>query len=421
MKGILILLLFFPALLKAQENKLLRLNDVYDLALKNYPLLKQKDILKQTADFNLDILEKGFMPMFSISGQASYQSDVTSVKIPIPGFTVIQPSKDQYKLLADVSQLLYDGGNIQEQKKLQRINEDAEQQKLEVELYKIKERVNQLFLGVLYLDEQLKLTALVKQDLETGFAKTEAQVNNGIAFRSNLNVLKAELIRNEQRVIELLATRKGYTDVIGLFIHSRLPADVKLEKPDVGKTILTGSIQRPELKWYSAQSKLIAGQRNLADARNRPKASLFVQGGYGRPGLNFLTNDFTPFYTAGLRFSWAFGGLYTIKKEKQLLDLNKRSVEIQQETFLLNTSSSLLMQQSELEKLQLLIAKDEDIIALRIKVKDAAKAQLDNGVITSNDYLREMNAEDQARQSLITHQVQLLQAQINYQTISGNQ
>jgi hypothetical protein len=72
-----------------------------------------------------------------------------------------------------------------------------------------------------------------------------------------------------------------------------------------------------------------------------------------------------------------------------------------------------------LDKLNLLIAKDAEIIDLRVKVKEAAKAQLENGVITANDYLREVNAEDQGRQSLITHQVQLLQAQINYQTISG--
>lgn len=69
--------------------------------------------------------------------------------------------------------------------------------------------------------------------------------------------------------------------------------------------------------------------------------------------------------------------------------------------------------------MNLLIAGDEEIITLRASVKDAAKAQLENGVITANDYLREVNAEDQSRQALITHQIQLLQAQINYQIISG--
>ena len=163
------------------------------------------------------------------------------------------------------------------------------------------------------------------------------------------------------------------------------------------------------------------GQYKLIDSRNKPKASIFLQSGYGKPGLNLLKDEFAFFYTTGIRFNWAFGGLYTQKKEKQLIDLNKKFVAIQKETFLLNTNTALKQQQSEVDKLKQLIGKDNEIIGLRIKVKDAAKAQLENGVITANDYLREVNAEDQSRQSLITHQIQLLQSQINYQTILGKQ
>lgn len=148
---------------------------------------------------------------------------------------------------------------------------------------------------------------------------------------------------------------------------------------------------------------------------------MFVQGGYGKPGLNFLKNEFAFFYTTGLRLNWNFGGLYTRQNEKKLVEISQQSINVQKDVFLLNTNTQLKQQQSEIEKLQKLIAADNEIIDLRIKVKDAAKAQLENGVITANDYLREVNAEDQSRQSLITHQVQLLQAQINYQTISGKQ
>jgi outer membrane protein TolC len=137
--------------------------------------------------------------------------------------------------------------------------------------------------------------------------------------------------------------------------------------------------------------------------------------------LNMLTNDFDLYYIGGVRFNWSLSNLYTKKKEKELVEINKRAVDIQKETFLLNTNTQLKQQQSEIDKLNQLVATDNDIISLRQEVKDAAKAQLENGVITANDYLREVNAEDQARQSRITHQLQLLQAQINYQTISGKQ
>lgn len=415
----LILLLLLPVIAGAQQTSL-TLAKAYTLAQQNYPVIKQRDLLKQTTNINIDNLSKGFLPQFSLSGQASYQSDVTQIKIPVPGINIESLSKDQYKVLADVSQLVYDGGVIKQQKNLQQLSEATEQQKVEVELYKLKERINQIYLGVLFLDEQLKQVDLVKTDLNNGISRTEAQVKNGVAFRSNLNTLKAESLKTEQRAIEIAATRKGLIDVLSLFINQTLQPDILLEKPPAAVALST-DIKRPELSLYTTQEKFLNGQYSLIDSKNRPKASVFFQSGYGRPGLNFLNNDFDLFYTTGLRFAWNFGGLYTQKKEKQLIEVNKKMVEIQKETFLLNTNTSLKQQQSEVDKLQQLISKDNAIIELRLSVKEAAKAQLENGVISANDYLREVNAEDQARQSLITHQVQLLQAQINYQTISGKQ
>ena len=419
-KQLLFILLLLPLLTMAQQLTSLSLSKAYQLSEQNYPLIKQRELLKQTAAINIDNLSKGFLPQFSVSGQASYQSDVTQVNIPIPGIKITPPSKDQYKLVADVNQLVFDGGLIKEQKNIQQLNEAAEQQKVEVELYKLKERINQLFLGVLYLDEQLHQNTLIQQDLNIGIKKTEALVNNGVAFRSNLNVLKAELLKAEQRAIEIRASRKGYTEVLGLFINQPLADTVVLEKPETSMTV-TNDIQRPELKLYSTQEKLLAGQYKIIDARNKPKASLFAQGGYGRPGLNFLNNEFALFYTTGVRLNWSFGGWYTQKKEKQLIDINTKFIGIQKETFLLNTNTALMQQNAEINKLQQLLAKDNEIIALRISIKEAAVAQLENGVITASDYWREVNAEDQAIQSKISHNVQLLQAQINYQTISGKQ
>jgi len=422
MKRLLLIIINYSLLIinpAAQEP--LSLQKAYDLAQQNYPLVKQRELIKQTTGYTVDNLNKGFLPQISLNGQATYQSEVTQVKIPVPGVTVDPLSKDQYKILADVNQLIYDGGMIKQQKAIQQLNEQSEQQKVEVELYKLKERINQLFLGVLFLDEQLKQVELVTADLNNGIKRVQAQVDNGVAFRSNLNVLKAELLKAEQRTIELRSTRKGFIDVLGLFTGQPLPEDTRLEKPVAAAPVIATAIQRPELKLYAAQEKLLGSQLKLVDSRNKPKASLFWQGGYGRPGLNFLKNEFAFFYTTGLRLNWSLGGLYTQKREKQLIELNQKTINIQQEVFEFNTNTQLKQQHAEIDKLEKLIATDNAIIDLRRKVKEAAKAQLENGVITANDYLREVNAEDQSRQSLISHQVQLLQAQINYQTILGKQ
>lgn len=419
MKRLLLLLLIaFSLDTGAQPLQQLSLATAWELVQKNYPAVKQKDLVRQTAGISVENLQKVFLPQFSISGQATYQSDVTSVPISIPGFSIEAPNKDQYKLVADVNQLIYDGGLTREQKALQQLNAKVEDQKVEVELYKVKERINQLFLSILYLDEQLKQVELVKKDIETGIKKVEAQVQNGVAFKSNLNMLKAELLKTGQRTVEVSTSRKGLVAALSLFVGQELSEQVQLEQP-VSLLVADHNINRPELKLYSEQENLINQQDKLILAKNQPKASLFAQAGYGRPGLNMLKNDFAFYSIGGLRFNWSLAGLYTKKKEKEQVQVNKKIVEVQKETFLLNTNAQLKQQQAEIDKLQQLIRSDEEIISLRKTVTEAAKAQLENGVITANDFLKEVNAEDMARQSLITHRVQLLQSQINYQTILG--
>jgi outer membrane protein TolC len=406
---------------QAQDNSRLTLQQAYDLARQNYPLIKQKDLVRQTANLTIENLRKGFLPQLNITGQATYQSEVTSVPVSIPGIKIEEPSKDQYKIQAELSQLVYDGGNTAAQKNVQNANALVEDQKAEVELYKVKDRINQLYLGILLVDAQLNQVAVVKKDIQSGIQKVEAQVKNGTAFRSSQLTLEAELMKNDQRVIELNANRKGLVDVLSLFINRTLPADVQLEEPKVVVTIAKESMARPELKLYNYQQELFKVQNQLVSAKNRPRTSLFVQGGYGRPGLNMLKNEFDFFYIAGVRLNWGLGNLYTTKKEREILQVNQRMVDVQKELFVLNTNTQLKQQQAEVDKLQQLIQSDEQIIGIRKQVKEAAQAQLDNGVITPNDFLKEINAEDQARQSLIAHQLQLVQAQITYRTISGNQ
>lgn len=418
-KWLTFLLLTLPAVnLLAQAP--LQLESVYQTAREKYPLLKQKKLVQQTAALSIDNLTKGFLPQISINGQASYQSEVTAVNISFPGVNVTPLSKDQYRLTADVSQLLYDGGLNKQQQTLQELNAAVEDQKLEVELYKLKERITQVYLSILYLDAQLKQVELLTADIETGMKKVQAQVENGTAFKSGYNALKAEKLKTLQRGIELKASRKGLVSVLGLFMQETLPEDIMLQQPVMTSLADSAAIVRPEISLFQQQQKLLQQQRSLIDIRNKPKASAFLQAGYGRPGLNMLKNSFEPFGIGGLRFTWSLNGLYTSAKEKKISNIQMQTVQIQQETFMLQTRTQFTQQEAEIAKLQQLIATDQEIIDLRLSVKEASSAQLENGVITANDYLREVNAEDQARQQMATHKIQLLQAQANLRLISGH-
>ena len=404
--------------LRAQQTETLSIEEVYQLARKNYPLIKQRDLIDKTKDYSVSNAAKGYLPVFSVNGQATYQSAVTNFPFQVPGIKIPQFSKDQYKFYAEADQVIYDGGVITNQRQTAETNEVVQQQNLEVQLYALYDRVNQLFFGALLEDEQLKQNDLLQKDLQNGIDKAKAQVANGVAYRSSVDELLAQLLQSQQSRIELAATKKAYLNMLGLFINAKPDDSTILEKP--AAPTLTDSITRPELLGFDYQKKIYDLQDKLLHDQLKPKISFFAQGGYGRPGLNFLSNDFSFYYTGGLKLSWNFGSLYTLKNQQHLLDINKNSQDIQKETFLFNTKLSQLQQNENVQKYDSLLDKDDAIIDLRASVKKAAYAQLENGVLSAHDYITQVNAEDQARQTKIFHEMQLLKAQYSYQNIVGN-
>ncbi len=289
------------------------------------------------------------------------------------------------------------------------------------------------------IDEQLKLNELQHNDLQNGVDKSQASVNNGTAFRSSLDELKAEVLLTEQERTELLATRKAYTRMLSLFINRPLDENSTLVAPEppvptspapgISTTLAPApapspavipDITRPELALFDLRKRAFDIQERQLHVAYTPKISAFVQGAYGRPTLNFISNDFGFWALGGIRLSWSLSGLYTNKNDKRLLAHDRRDLDLQKETFLLNTRLTLTQQQAEAEKYQALADQDQQIIDLRASVKTAALAQLQNGVITSHDYVTQVNAENQARQNLVLHRIQYLQTLYETKTTSGN-
>jgi len=404
--------------LQAQVLQSLSLDSCYVWARLNYPTIQQLQLITNSSQYAIENAAKGFYPQLSINGQATYQSDVTQVPIKLPGLNLPVISKDQYKLYGDISQTLYDGGAIKLQKDLIQANATIEKQTIEVELYKLKERINQIYFGILLVNEQLLQSELLHQDLMRGSERTRSAIANGISLKSNADILQAEILKLGQRVIELKSMRKAYLDMLGLYIHRQLDEQTVLKSP--ASPVLLSTIKRPELLSFDYRNKLLDIQRRQIDARSKPKIGLFVQGGYGRPALNMLNNEFDFYYIGGVRLNWSLSGLYTSKNEKTILIVNHQLLEAQKETFLLNTNLILQQQNAEITKLEELIKADDEIITLRNKIKNTALAQLENGVINTADYLREVNAEDQSKQTRLLHEIQLLLARYQQQVSSGN-
>jgi len=422
---VMIILLVLVILLSAlkvygQTNDTIGIHRAYTLARKNYPLIKQYELIAKTANYSVSNAAKGYLPAISINGQATYQSAVTSFpfSLPIKGFTLPEYSKDQYRIYGEADQVVYDGGVIKNQQETAKANAAIQQQSLEVEMYALYDRVNQLFFGALLMDEQVQQNDLLQADIRNGIEKAKALVANGVAYRSNVDELSAQLLQAEQSRIAILATKKAYLDMLALFLGLPASENLILEKP--APPDLNDNINRPELLAYETQKQVYNLQEQLLKDQLRPKLGFFAQGGYARPALNQLSNNFAWYYTGGFRLSWNFATLYSLRGQKRILSLSKESLDAGKETFLFNTRLAQTQQGANFDKYAELFKRDHAIIALRESVKIAASAQLENGVLSVHDYLTEVIAEDQARQDLILHQVELLQEQYNYQNTTGN-
>jgi outer membrane protein TolC len=388
-------------------------------AISYYPIARMKSNYREIANLNKSTISKNWIPQFNAGGQATYQSDVTKITIPNAPFVVEPLSKEQFKLNLDFSQLIYDGGVSKAQKNLASINADLEENKIEVELHRLQERVQQLYLSTLYFDELIRQLIYVKADLENGIQKMTAQLDGGVVYRSTVDVLKAELLKTEQREIELLSSRESFLGAIGILTDTVLNNTVVFEKPVVYTGSTKGLINL-QSSVFSVQKEMLGKQYELTKAAKNPKAYLFAQGGYGRPGLNMLRNEFDWYGIGGIRFNWNISSFYTNKNEIRQIAISQQNIQLQEETYNRNISVQSDQYQKEIQKLKSLIEKDRGIVTIRKTIKDAAVAQLEAGVITSNDYLKEVHAEDMAIQSMKAHEIQLIQAEMQLVMLKGD-
>lgn len=408
-KPILFGLMAFACLLSTNAQNPLQVETCQAKARERYPLVKQYGLIEKTAEFNISSANKGYLPQLSLSARATYQSEVTSLPITIPGVVVPSLNKDQYQAVLEVSQVIWDGGVIKARKGITKAGTEVEKQKLEVDLYTLNDRVNQLFFGTLLLKEQLVQNEIIRKELQVNYDRVSAYKKNGVANQSDLDAIQVEQLNSLQRETELKSTLKSYCIMLTALTGMHVDENTPLQKPAVNLSQLQDSTNhRPEMKLFQAQNLLYNSQRSLITAGNLPKVGLFVQGGYGRPGLNMLTNEFSTFYIGGLRLSWNISGFYTQKSELNKLELSRKTVDTQKETFLFNSQIKTIQQRAEIEKLQQQISNDDRIIELRGNIKKAANAKFENGTLTVSDLIREINAEDQARQVKSLHEIQLI-------------
>ena len=398
------------------------LSDCQAAAERNYPLIKQYALIARTTELTVDNIAKGWLPPVSAQAQATLQSDVTSWPEQLRsvyqqmGLDMKGLKKDQYRVGIDVQQMVYDGGAISSQKAIAREQGRVQEAQTEATLYQVRQRVNDLYFGVLLLDEQLKLNENLQSVLAANEQKLASMYKRGTASESDYNNVRAERLSVVQQAADLQSQQRSLKQVLGAFCGIEVKELTKPEGPaeaDAAMAIAPAAL-RPEMKAFDAQLRLTEARERALDAQLKPRLSLFATGFYGYPGYNMFEDMMNRKWSlngmVGARLSWNIGALYTRKNDKARLQTERSLNDARREEFLFNNNLQQLQQSEDIQRYRTLMATDAEILKLRSAVRKAAESKLAHGIIDVNDLVREINSETAARVQQSVHEIQWLKA-----------
>jgi outer membrane protein TolC len=414
-----ITLLIISAIRLFGQEPSISLQQCYMQALKNYPLSSQKALYEKNSQLQIKNYEVLNLPQINLNGQATYQSAVTELPISLPNVSIPEIKRDQFKVSLDASQVIYGGGTTEQQKVVENTTLAINQQSIEADLYKLKERINQVYFSILLCNNTKEILKVSREEVEARLKKVDAGVKNGAVLPFNATILKAELLKIEQKQIETASQKQSLVSMLSVLTGTTIAENAIFTEPNVDIQLSSYQNLRPEYKLFDLQKQKVDAMKNLTLTKNNPRVFAFGNLGYGRPGLNMFKEEADLFYIVGAKVSWNFWNWHQTKREMQILDINSEILENQKKTYDLNTRASMQQYLSDISKTGELLKTDEEIISLRKEITMAASSQMDNGIITATEYLTEYNAEVQTRLSKSLHEIQLLQAKAAYQATIG--
>ena len=417
-KLLFIAMLFPVHLLMAQEA--VTLEQCQNWARESHPVLKQLDLYQQILDLKNENNATSFLPQISLNGQATYQSAVTKIGISLPNIKIPSVDKDQYKVYLDFKQTIWDGGLSKAKERINNVENAGNLQQTEVELYQVKEKVNQFFFTSFLIQENLKIQEKKTETLSERRKSMESAVTNGMVLSSELDQLLAELIKTKQTLIELKSNNETVLYALSILTGKTTEQLNYLKLPDE-LTATDLPIKRPELDIFSKQNELLSANSEILQKQRNPKLFGFGQAGYGRPGMNMLSTKFDTYYLVGLGFSWNVLDWKTTSRQKQMIKLQQDIVQTKQESFVRNIDLATDQQTKQINQIAELLKTDQELIVIRERITKTSASKLENGYITMADYIQDLNAETTARLMLETRKIQLKEARIKLENIRGNQ
>ena len=386
---------------------------------KNYPMIKQYDLISQTTQLTVKNIMKGWLPQIAIAAQATYQSDVTSwpesMKATLQqlGINMKGLSKDQYKVGIDLQQSIYDGGTISSMRSIARQEEKVQKAQVETNLYQVRKRVNEMYFSLLLLNEQIKLNDDVKALLLSSEKKLASMLKGGTVATSDFENIKAERLSVEQQNESLKSQQQMLQHLLSTFCGIKVS---NVQKPAPFDTTISTN-KRPEMLLFDNQLQLSSIKEKALNSQVRPKLGIFAQGFYGYPGLNMFEDMMNRKWSlngmVGVKLSWNVGALYSLKNDKAKLRLQREMTENAREIFLFNNQLEEIQQNENIKRYHTMKQADDEIIMLRTNIRKSAESKLSHGIIDINNLLREINNENAAKIQQTIHDIEMLKEMYN--------
>lgn len=395
------------------------LGECQQAAEKNYPLIKQYGLIAKTTQLTVKNIQKAWLPQLTASAQATYQNAVTAWPESMQtmyqqmGLKMKGLSKDQYKIGVDLQQTIYDGGSISNQRNIAQQEGKVQEAQTEVNLYQVRQRVNEMYFSLLLLNEQIQLNEDVKTLLLSSEKKLSAMVKGGTAATSDLDNVRAERLSVEQQNESLKQQKQMLQRMLSVFCGIEVN---NIEKPEPIQ-VTSSANNHPEMRLYDSQLKLTEAKEKALDTQLRPKLGLFAQGYYGYPGLNMFEDMMNRKWSlngiVGIKLSWNVSAFYTHKNDKARLSAQREMIENAREVFLFNNKLEEIQQNENINRYQTMMKSDDEIIALRTNVRKAAESKLTHGIIDVISLLREINNENAAKTQQSIHEIDMLKEMYN--------
>jgi outer membrane protein TolC len=403
----------------------LQLGLLQQQALDADPRLRELQLFETQTALRLRAIEVERLPSVTALGQVQYQSDVPTAPFTLPnGQPLFAPPKDTYDASFRIDQRLFDA-TLRPRLAVQQAQLAESQARLRATLFGLRQQVNDLFFAAALLQQQLGTLGATIADLETRLRETTAGVREGAALAGDAAAVEATLLQRRQDEALLRANRQAALARLAALTGRAIGEDAELALPRLDAAVaearrsLDRLRARPEYEQFQRARDRVARQQEVAAATERPQVGAFARVGYGKPGLNFISDQFEPYGLAGIQLQWKAWTWGAASRERQALAIQQQIVDADQAAFTKSIRDAILNDLATIDRLQDTLATDERIIALREDVDRSIKARFDEHVVTASEYL-DRNAELlQARYARAGHQAELVQASARFLTTLG--